>query len=115
MMGYDGWKCSIPFPSDSETDFTDMAVIPTMKQCRYYPAVASQEHKIIIIGGQDSGFALNIVERYDVLCNRWESLCPLPVSVHGCGAAFVNGRLYVVGGRSSKQHEKRVWVSYFSE
>jgi hypothetical protein len=47
-----------------------------------------------------------------VLDNRWETLSPLPISVHGCGAAIVNSRLYLVGGRSSQKHEKRVWVSF---
>lgn len=111
MMGYDGWKCSIPVPASPNKEYAEMAVIPTMKQCRYYAATATQDYSIYIIGGQDCGFGLNIVEKYDVLRNKWESLSPLPISVHGCGAAFVNSRLYLVGGRSSKQNEKRVWVS----
>lgn len=110
MMGYDGWKCSIPVPATSTKDYAEMAVIPTMKQCRYYAAIATLDYSVYIIGGQDCGFGLNIVEKYDVLRNRWESLSPLPISVHGCGAAFVNSRLYLVGGRSSKQNENRVWV-----
>lgn len=61
-------------------------------------------------GGQDCGFPLDTVERYDVLENRWVTLSPVPTPVHGCGAAVVNSRLYLVGGRGSKQ-EKRMWVS----
>lgn len=110
MMGVDGWKCSIPFENGTGKDLCDVAVIPTMRQCRFYAAVASVPYKLYIIGGQDCGFPLNIVERYDILQNSWETLSPLPVSVHGCGAAFVNSNLYVVGGRSSK-NEKLVWVS----
>ncbi len=109
----DGWKCSIPFENGNGKDFSDVAVIPTMKQCRFYAAVASQQYKMYVIGGQDCGFPLNIVERYDILQNRWESLSPLPISVHGCAAAFVNSRLFVVGGRSSKQNEKLVWVNNY--
>lgn len=107
MMGI--WKCSIPFENGTGKDFSDVAVIPTMKQCRFYGAVASQNYKMYVVGGQDCGkyknsipsivsmfsynqtfafvsitailgFPLNIVERYDILQNRWETLSPLPVS-----------------------------------
>jgi len=135
MMGYDGWKCSIPRPlPTSPSESLEMSVIPTMKQCRYYPATAAQKHSVFVIGqlvtaptlvaaffpiltffypspgGQDCGFPVSTVEKYSVLENRWMTLSPLPISVHGCGAAIVNTRLYVVGGRSSQTHEKRVWV-----
>jgi hypothetical protein len=64
MLGSDGWKCSIPFENGSGKDFSDVAVIPTLKQCRFYAAVASQQYKLYVVGGQDCGFPLNIVERY---------------------------------------------------
>ncbi|CAG7822048.1 unnamed protein product [Allacma fusca] len=108
MMGYDGWKCSIPRPSFN-SEYSEMEIIPTMKQCRYYPAIAYDQYSLYVLGGQDCGFPLDIVERYDILENRWETLAPLPISVHGCGATIVSCKLYLVGGRSSK-HERRVWA-----
>lgn len=51
MMGYDGWKCSIPRPSSAAIPSeADMVIIPTMKQCRYYSAVAYGNYSIYIIG-----------------------------------------------------------------
>ena len=63
-------------------------------------AVAALNGKVYVIGGYDdqSGQALNTVERYDPANDTWETLTPLPVSLAGAGAAVVNGNIYVVGG-----------------
>lgn len=50
MLGYDGWKCSIPKMSALNTETTDMEIIPTMTQGRYYPAVACDQYSLYVIG-----------------------------------------------------------------
>ena len=49
-------------------------------------------------------------EFYSVQSNEWISLAPLPVGIHGGGAALPNQILCVAGGRTDQGIEKRAWV-----
>ena len=51
MIGFDGWKCSMPRPMPTTpSESSEMTVIPTMKQCRFYPATAADKHSLYVIG-----------------------------------------------------------------
>jgi hypothetical protein len=66
MMGYDGWKCSIPRPLPSQTSeqYAEVAVIPTMKQGRYYPATASDKYSLYVIGEWAKSYEAMLEFRY---------------------------------------------------
>lgn len=45
---------------------------------------------------------------YDPFTNRWLSLAPMPIPVHGVmGAAFMNGLIYLPGGIGTELHPYR--------
>ena len=70
MMGYDGWKCSIPRPLPSATsEYCEMAVIPTMKQGRYYPATASDTYTLYVIG--KLFVRIGVLHRYGITLLIW--------------------------------------------
>lgn len=62
--------------------------------------------KVYVIGGFNEPGLSNImnlavsdaVEEYDSSTNGWTTKAPLPIGLHHAGAAFVGGRLYIVGG-----------------
>lgn len=56
---------------------------------------------------------LDSCEFYSVQSNEWISLAPLPISVHGSGAALPNQVLCLTGGRSDQGIEKRAWVTEY--
>ena len=56
------------------------------------------------------GKALESCEHYSVQSNEWIPLAPLPVAIHGSGAALPNHVLCVAGGRTSAAIENRAWV-----
>lgn len=55
-----------------------------------------------------------MVEYYSIRSNDWCELAHLPLAVEGAGAVFLNGQLYVVGGRGKTNYESRAWVCFCS-
>jgi N-acetylneuraminic acid mutarotase len=55
---------------------------------------------IIIVGGRKptSDTNYNLFERYDTASNQWTTLSPMPTSRGGVATAFLNGKLYAIGG-----------------
>jgi hypothetical protein len=66
------------------------------------------------IGGTNSSTVLDVVEYYSIQSNVWCDLAPLPLAVLGAGAAFLDQKLYVVGGKSRTGYENGVWVRFCS-
>jgi N-acetylneuraminic acid mutarotase len=78
------------------------------------PAV-SHEGKIYLPGGfcQASGRCLDKVSVFDPATTSFDVLPPLPQARNGHGAAFLDGHLYVFGGKtafSSGAAQKQVWM-----
>ncbi len=84
----------------------DAAPVPT---ARNSAAGAAIDGKLYVVGGRVWPFSktnndpqvtgnLNVVERYDVESDSWETLRPLPKPMGGHGAAALGGKLYVFGG-----------------
>lgn len=73
---------------------------------REYAASAVLDGKVYVMGGQrtDTGFipgpATNLVEVYDPASNTWSAATPMPTARMGLVAAVMNGRIYVIGGRT---------------
>lgn len=55
---------------------------------------------LYVIGGFSKAVALNRVCRYDPFLNLWQEVSPMMTGRAFCKAAFLNGKLYVVGGVS---------------
>ena len=56
---------------------------------------------LFAIGGEDTNGVLATVERYDIEQNTWEPGAPLQTARKGAVAAYLNGAIYVVGGRDA--------------
>lgn len=64
-----------------------------------------------VAGGISREKTIDSCEFYSVQSNEWITLAPLPVPIHGGGAALPNQVLCVVGGRTDQTIENRAWVS----
>jgi hypothetical protein len=65
-----------------------------------------------VVGGTNSSTVLDVVEYYSIQSNVWCDLAPLPLAVLGAGAAFIEQKLYVVGGKGKTGYENAVWVCF---
>jgi hypothetical protein len=74
--------------------------------------VSSKNILFCFVGGTNSSEVLDVVEYYSIQSNVWCDLAPLPLAVLGAGAAFLDQKLYVVGGKSRTGFENGVWVSF---
>lgn len=62
------------------------------------------------LGGISGGKLIDSCEFYSVQSNEWISLAPLPVGIHGAGAALPNQVLCLAGGRTDLGIERKAWV-----
>jgi uncharacterized repeat protein (TIGR01451 family) len=66
---------------------------------RYGAAMVAAEGRLYVAGGRAMSSVLSSVERYDPESNVWQALPPLLAASHADTAgAYVDGRLYVLGG-----------------
>ena len=64
-------------------------------------AMAAVDGFLYVAGGGNEWNGITSVERYDPLSDSWTELLPLRVGDRGgCTGAFLDGRLYVLGGTS---------------
>ena len=81
---------------------------PPLKTPRYYPAVSTYHHRLVVAGGRDdSNTDLATVEILDIsvsLC-QWLSATALPVSCYRMSAAITHDTLtlYLLGGSLDKK------------
>jgi hypothetical protein len=65
-------------------------------------AAAVAQGRVYVFGGEGNNVSPNGIfdenEMFDPLTDRWFPRCPMPVGLHGIGAAEVDGVLYVAGG-----------------
>jgi N-acetylneuraminic acid mutarotase len=90
-------------------------------------AAFSPPDSILIIGGitgDNAATTTNLVQRYCISRNTWDSLPPIPVALNHPNSAVVNGRLFVLGGLAQTpeawsavgdswmyDEEQKVWTS----
>ena len=115
---------------------TNSQVIPTMKVHRAFAAVCNSDYNIFVMGNitkvEDIDFRtfqnvlyptgginreklVDVCEFYNVQSNEWSTLAPLPIAVHGSGAAYPNQVICIIGGKSEQEIERRCWVTLTSE
>ncbi|XP_075224730.1 kelch-like protein 23 isoform X2 [Lycorma delicatula] len=85
-----GWRL------DKPNSFDYYEAVSTMAHCCFFPAIATSDKLIYIIGGNDGTGPVDHVECYKR--NKWEILPSLPHGLEGAAAACVNKRIYVTGG-----------------
>ena len=78
---------------------------PPMNTPRYWPAVSTYHHRLVVAGGRDDSGDLATVEILDtsVSHSQWLSATPLPVGCRLMSAAIIHGTLYLLGGSLGKQ------------
>ena len=74
-----------------------------MPTARWHPMGASVGVKIYVFGGiagvGNARRVLDVVEVYDPAQDRWSSLPAMPIGNSNAGAAVVDSKIYLVGGR----------------
>lgn len=68
-------------------------------------AAVTLDGKVYVIGGADSGGALDSMLMYDPVANTWSAKDNMPGPKRAPGAALQNGRIYVVGPPDSQLYE----------
>ncbi len=63
-----------------------------------YDGVEEMDGKLYFVGGRSAPTNYNIAERYNPSINQWESLANMPNSRGGVCSAFLDGKLYAIGG-----------------
>jgi len=56
------------------------------------------EGRIYVFGGEGPEGTFDNNEVYDPTTNTWSTAAPMPIALHGHGAAVVDGVIYVIGG-----------------
>jgi Kelch motif len=82
----------------------EWAELPPMRRARGGLTGAVIDGRIYAVSGGPNPFPVDRtpyrnVEVFDIATQRWSPAPPIPTSRHHAGAAALNGRLYVVGGR----------------
>jgi N-acetylneuraminic acid mutarotase len=105
--------CMSDYDTNEEYDpasdtWTTKAPMPT---ARYKFGIAVYNDKIFCIGGQFSNRSSNAraeqtgaIEVYDPATNTWEIKPPMPTPRSQFQANVVNGKIYLIGGRTSGQY-----------
>jgi hypothetical protein len=70
---------------------------------------------LFVIGGWDGYRTFDTVERYDIEKDAWEAVAPLQTARRGAVAAYIDGTIYVVGGRDEVGNALRTMEVYASE
>jgi hypothetical protein len=99
--GPDAPLATVEYYTQSTDTWTSIASLP---QTLYSEsAVADGNGHVFTFGGVDStGAITSTVYRYTISTNTWDTVASLPVAVRDSAAVLANGKIYVLGGRTSK-------------
>ncbi len=77
---------------------------PTLPRIAFASAAAALDGRLHLVGGWNysNSASASVASHsvFDIAKQRWDSAAPLAVARNAAGAAAIDGRLYVVGGRS---------------
>ncbi|KAF4526072.1 hypothetical protein B566_EDAN007565 [Ephemera danica] len=104
------WRHSRP-PKPGEVE-EPSDTIAVMHETRAEAAfVATHTHLYVIGGKTNANTFMSSMECYSLADNKWQQLAPLPVELSDAAATLAQGRrIFVIGGRNSKDWECRVWI-----
>ena len=74
-------------------------VIAPMPTARYGFALVNFDYKIYAFSGQTQSGITGVVERYDTIADKWETMTAKPTAVRDISAAVVGGKIYIPGGQ----------------
>jgi hypothetical protein len=91
---------SAEYYTHSTDSWTSIASLP---QTLYSEsAVADGNGHIFTFGGVDAtGAITSVVYRYTISTDQWDTVASLPIAVRDSAAVLANGKIYVLGGRTS--------------
>ena len=69
-----------------------------MSERRSFPCAVTIDENIYVMGGYDGNDTLRTCEIYNPPSNSWSSIEPMNVARSNAGAAFLNRKIFVVGG-----------------
>ncbi len=98
-MGMAALAAAPPFPVQWQ------GVKAPLPQGAGWTGVATLNGKIYVFGGltgtqTESSYTLNTTQIYDTATNTWSSGAAMPTARYLCTASVVNGKIYVMGGRT---------------
>jgi len=83
---------------------------------RYNHGCAAWDGGVIVVGGWDDGrlssagrVVLSSVEKYNPVSNKWFTVTPLPTPLYRMQALVWDNDLYVLGGHTGKEYNKKVF------
>lgn len=80
---------------------------------RFYSTASELNGKIYVIGGakiqSGSSVSLNSVEVYDPSTNSFSTAADLPTALRGASSVSANGKIYVIGGKTSSSFSNAVY------
>ena len=84
-----------------------------LSTARFYATASELNGKIYVIGGakiqSGSSVSLNSVEVYDPSSNTFSSASNLPATLRGASSVSANGKIYVIGGKTSSSFSNAVY------
>lgn len=93
--------------------------MPPMKRARGGAAAAVVGDKLYVIDGAPQPYGIEdpeppyaLLEAFDFRTRTWSTLAPPPAAVHHFGAAVVDGKIYIAGGRVDHESSSNVFASY---
>lgn len=96
---FDGTPTPNPFVEELNKD--RMEVIQPMSIPRTGFASVINEDEIFIIGGVSGDKTVDLVEKYSISSDTWETLAKKPTAVSEVDAVLLRGSIYVPGGKKS--------------
>ncbi|EYC43345.1 hypothetical protein Y032_0497g2508 [Ancylostoma ceylanicum] len=81
---------------------------------RVYHAIAENDGKIYVVGGENETGALNKLECYDPITDEWTELAPMREARSRPTAIFRSGMLYVFGGAEGRFSYKRTSMEVYN-
>jgi hypothetical protein len=93
--------------------------MPPMRRARGGAAAAVVGDKMYVVDGGPQPYGVDdpqppyaLLEAFDFRTRTWSTLAPPPIGVHHFGAAVVDGRIYVAGGRLDHEVSSAAFASY---
>ncbi|XP_070574625.1 kelch-like protein diablo isoform X2 [Ptychodera flava] len=104
------WTTILPHSDYTSGNSLNKIPISPMNTPRSAFGVVSDSNIVYVVGGSNSMHALNSVEKYDVMANKWEELGAMHEPRHGTSVSVLNGQLYACGGQDDSQYLDTVEV-----
>lgn len=79
--------------------------LPDMPTARGSYGATFIDGQIVAVGGEEPTRVLATVEMYDIATQKWTTLAPIGIPVHGQVVATVGNTVYCIGGADRPTHE----------